>query len=308
MGFFAKFGDLVIRLFSFLGTIILAIPKIPDKLRNMNTGNIRDKIDRENLKDNISRIREDIGVEERLKNVSKTSTESKGETLKTPTEPSQKSGKPAESHDSDIIFVSGRFSSEEKERTILQLQILSAAFLVFSILHIFNFLSLILYILIAGVTAAYTIYLLFSRVKIMYSQDFSAYRDFFLMYLALGFILVLVSGNPNLVMTFSFQFLPSLSILVFAVIGVAAIFLIFRIRYYRNYTYGMVMEAGKNTAHVKVEYDIRSNVKPDIYLVENSYGAVEGDTVKLKIDEKLLSTGGNKPTSIIETVEKVSLN
>jgi uncharacterized membrane protein len=128
------------------------------------------------------------------------------------------------------------------------------------------------------------------------------------MYLALGIILVLVSGNSNLLMSFSFDFLPSLSILIFAVIGVAAIFLIFRIRYHRNYTYGTVMDAGKNTAHVKVEYDIRSNVKPDIYLVENSYGAVDGDAVKLKIDEKLLSTGGNKPTSIIEKVEKFKLN
>lgn len=304
MGFFAKFGDLIIRLFSFLGIIILAIPKIPGKLRNLNTGNIREKIDRENLKDSLSKIRESTGVEDRLKNVSKREKmpKSRSETLKTQTESVEKSGERVGDHDSDIILTSGRFSSEEKERTILQLQILSAAFLVFSILNIFNFLSLLLYIIIGGITIAYTIYLLFSRVKIMYNQDFSAYRDFFLMYIALGIILVMVSGNSSLVMSFSFEFLPSLSILIFAVIGVAAIFLIFRIRYHRNYTYGMVMEAGKNTAHVKVEYDIRSNVKPDIYLVENSYGAVEGDNVKLKIEEKLLSTGGNKPTSILKKI------
>jgi uncharacterized membrane protein len=65
-----------------------------------------------------------------------------------------------------------------------------------------------------------------------------------------------------------------------------------------------VVEAGKNTAHVKVEYDIRSNVKPDLYLVENNVQATEGDTVKLKIEEKILSTGGNRPLTIIEVVNR----
>ena len=137
----------------------------------------------------------------------------------------------------------------------------------------------------------------------MYSEDFSAYRDFFLMYIAAGIILVLISYNQDLVTAFSFSFLPSASILIFAVILVAAIFLIFRIRYHRNYTCGRVIEAGKKTAYVKVDYDIRSNVKPDIYLVENKVNAAEEDKVKLQIEEKLFSTGGNKPISIIKTIE-----
>jgi uncharacterized membrane protein len=125
------------------------------------------------------------------------------------------------------------------------------------------------------------------------------------MYLAVGVIIVLVSSIPSLVMAFSFQTLPSLSVLIYTIIAVAAVFLIFRIRYYRNYTYGTVLEAGENTAHVKVEYDIRSNVKPDIYLVENRSGAVTGDTVKLKIEEKIISTGGNKPLEIMAVYEKI---
>jgi uncharacterized membrane protein len=114
-----------------------------------------------------------------------------------------------------------------------------------------------------------------------------------------------VGTNPNFVLAFSFQFLPSLSILIFAVIAVIAVFLIFRIKYYRNFTFGEVIETGKNIAYVKVDYDIRCNVKPDTYAVDNKYGAKDGDTVKLKIEEKLFSTGGNKPISIIETVKKI---
>ena len=294
MDILARFGDLIIKLFSVVGMLILSIPKIPEKLRNINTGEIREKIDTDKVKGNISRIRNEVD------NVRDNYSGQKPDVSSSSTSTSHKPVK-----DSGVILISGVFTSEEKERTVLQLQIASAAFIVFSILHVFNFLSLILFIIVGGLTAAFIIYMMFNKIKKMYPHDFSAYRDFFLMYLAVGLIIVLVSGNSNLVMAFSFQTLPSLSVLIYAIIAVAAVFLIFRIRYYRNFTYGTVVESGKNTAHVKVEYDIRSNVKPDLYLVENNQGAVEGDTVKLKIEEKLLSTGGNKPLGIMEVVNKI---
>lgn len=137
----------------------------------------------------------------------------------------------------------------------------------------------------------------------MYPVDFNAYRDFFSMYILAGIILVLVGSNPNFVMAFSFEFFPYLTILIFAVILSIAVFLIFRIRYHRDYTYGTVIETGDKMAYVKVEYDICSNVKPDMYFVDNQCGAVEGQEVKLKIKEKLLSTNGNKPVSIMEIIK-----
>lgn len=292
MGIFARFGDLIIRVFSFVGMLILAIPKIPQKLRNIDTGKIRQKVDSDKVKGNLSKIKNEMD------NVKETYSGQK-QSFDSPTPAKIKSAE-----NIGVISTSGDFTSEEKERTVLLLQIASAAFIVFSILHIFNFLSLIIFIILGGLTAAYIIYTLFTRVKLMYPQDFSAYRDFFLMYLAVGVIIILVSSNSSLVMAFSFQALPSLSVLIYAVIAVVAVFLIFRMRYYRNFTYGAVVEAGKNTAHVKVEYDIRSNVKPDLYLVENNVQATEGDTVKLKIEEKILSTGGNRPLTIIEVVNR----
>ena len=39
----------------------------------------------------------------------------------------------------------------------------------------------------------------------MYRADFNAYRDFFLMYVAVGIFLVLINTNSNFVMAFSFQ-------------------------------------------------------------------------------------------------------
>lgn len=295
MGIFAKFGDFIIKLFSFVGMLILSIPKIPEKIRNINTSGIRDKIDTESVKGNISRIRNEVGG---VKDTYSRENYSRPEHVRT----SGESGVHLE--DPGVILISGTYTSEEKERTILILQIASAAFIVVSIFYVFNFLSLILFLILGGLIGAFVIYMLYNRVTKMYRRDFNAYRDFFLLYLAVGVVIVLVSSNPNLTMAFSFQSLPSLSVLIYAIIAVVAVFLIFRIKYHRNYTFGTVLEAGENTAHVKVEYDIRSNVKPDIYLVENRPGAVTGDTVKLKIEEKIISTGGNKPLEILEVYEK----
>jgi uncharacterized membrane protein len=291
MGFFNRFGTIIIKFLSFLGAIILFIPKIPEKVRNVNSEELRQKIDSDKIKNNISKI-----------TPQKTESNSSREAR---TEKPKKVRTSSEDSESEIIFISAHFTSEEKENTIFSLQILSAAFLVLSILFLFNFLSIILYGIIGAAIVIYILYTLFNRVRVMYGPDFPAYRDFFLMYIAVGIILVLVGSNPNFVLAFSFQFLPSLTILIFAVIAVVAVFLIFRIKYYRKYTYGKVIETGKNIAYVKVDYDIRCNVKPDTYTVDNSYGARDGDTVKLKIEDKLFSTGGNKPISIIETVKKI---
>ncbi len=295
MNIFNKFGDLIIKAFSIVGMIIIAIPKIPYMIRNFDSDGLKVKIDADNLKDNISRIREDVGLDEKISRIS--NAENISDIFTTP---SVNAGSESATEDSGVIMIAGGFTSEQKERTILTLQILSAGFIVVSILSIFNFISTIIYVPLGIVIVGYILHLLYKRIKLMYSADFPAYRDFFLMYVAVGILLVLVNTNSNFVMAFSFELLPSLSVLIFAVVAVIVVFLLFRLRYYRNFTYGTVLEGGKNTAYVKVEYDIRSNVKPDIYIVENGYGAVEGEIVKLKLEEKLLSMSGNKPVSILE--------
>ena len=288
MNIFAKFGELILKLIDIIGMLILAIPKIPQLIMNINTDDIKDKMDSEEIKENVSKITNNINISgfKEAYNNQKQAVQSTNKR-----------------EDSNPVYISGNFTSEEKESTVLHLQIAGAGFLVFSILEIFNFLSLTLFIILGGLTAAFIIYVLFTKVKLMYQEDFNAYRDFFLMYLAVGIILIIVSGNPSLTMAFTYQFFPSLSVLIYAVIAVVAVFLIFRIRYSRKFTYGIVMETGKNIAHVKIEYDIRSNVKPDLYLVENNQGAVDGDMVKVKVEEKLLNTQGNKPIEIIEVLK-----
>lgn len=286
MKFFAKLGDLVIRMFDIIGMLILSIPEIPEKFRNVHRDNIKDKLDSDLIKENINKLKE----ENKLKNIiADRSGNGYGNDL----------NKKEKYKRVDVSTVSNNFTPKEKERTIFILQILSGAFLVISILFIFNYLSFSIYGILGVALITYFLYLLYNKVKLMYSEDFNAYRDFFLMYVAVGIILILISNNTFLVSLFSFESLPSFSILIFAVILVMAIFVVFRIMHYRNYTFGTVVESGKKTAYVRVEYDIRSNVKPDIYLVENETGAEEGEIVKIQIEEKLLSKDGNKPVRII---------
>ncbi|MFA0834374.1 MAG: DUF2101 family protein [Methanobacterium formicicum] len=297
---FNKLGDIILRFFSLLGAGILAIPKIPQKLGNINRDRVKEKIDTENIKENVSKVKENLGIDEKTSKINSKETFS---SKKTTDSTAHNTGKTSEK--SDVILISTPFTSKEKEDTIFRLQLLSAGFLIISVLYLFNFFSLILYGILGILIAGYVIYILFNRVKVMYGPEFPAYRDFFLMYLVVGIILILAGTNSNLVMAFSFSFFPSLTIFIFAIVAVALVYLIFRIRYHRDFTYGVVIETGERMAYVKVEYDIRSNVKPDIYVVENGYGAVDGDTVKLKTEQKILSNSGNKPVSVMETVNKI---
>ncbi len=297
---FNKLGDIILRFFSLLGAVILAIPKIPQKLSKIDRERVKEKIDTENIKENVSKVKENLGIDEKTSKVtSKEEPFSKESASRTTVKTAKNNEK------SDIILISTPFTSKEKEDTIFRLQLLSAGFLIISVLYLFNFFSMILYVILEILIAGYIIYILFNRVKFMYGPEFPAYRDFFLMYLVVGIILVLAGTNSNLVMAFSFSFFPSLTIFIFAIVAVAIVYLVFRIRYHRDFTYGVVIETGERMAYVKVEYDIRSNVKPDIYVVENDYGAVDGDTVKLKTEQKILSNSGNKPVRVMETVNKI---
>ena len=69
MNFFGKIGHYIITAFNLVGMLILAIPQIPNKLRNINSSDIRERIDTENLKENISRIRDDVGFDEKISRI-----------------------------------------------------------------------------------------------------------------------------------------------------------------------------------------------------------------------------------------------
>lgn len=321
MKIFSKFGDIIITLFSYTGALVVGIIHLPTTIRELDlkrTGpeKIKEtvqKIDTDEIGEKVSKITNK--VDEKYSDYSNKSSkkDADADENSSPIYAKELSSAPdivMESDDSNIdegpiIIKSSKFDSKEKEDTVLRLQIASGAFLVASVLLVFHFIAFYIYVLLGILLSAFIYYTVYYKIKLMYPQDFKAYRDFFFLYVVVGIVLVFVGGNANITMAFPFQFFPSFSLLIFAVISVAAVFLLFRIRYHRNYTYGEIIEAGMNTSHVKVDYDIRSNVKPDMYIVENNgFNVSENEMVKLEIDGSIFNMKGNRPFKVIGKVER----
>lgn len=309
MKIFSKFGDIILTLFSFTGAVVVGIIHLPTTIRELDLKRagpekIKEtvqKIDTDEISEKLSHITSK--VDEKYSEYSdKNSNESNIKTYSALNmEPETDN---SDIDEGTIIIKNVKFDSKEKEDNVLKLQIASGAFLVASVLLVFHFISFFIYAILGILLGVFIYYTLYYKIKLMYSQDFNAYRDFFLLYIVVGIVLVFVGGNSNITMAFPFQFFPSFSLLIFAVIGVAAVFLLFRIRYHRDYTYGEVIEAGNNTSHVKVDYDIRSNVKPDIYIVENNgYEVLDQEMVKLEIDGSIFNMKGNRPSRVIGKVK-----
>ncbi|MDI9615500.1 DUF2101 family protein [Methanothermobacter sp.] len=292
MSFFSRLGSAVITLFTLIGSAIFGIIRLPSKIRSM-TSDLRKGISEVDVDDVRKRIRdraESIG--ERIpaqqdEEVQEILEEARNHDIKIPED------------DAPIIIRTGRFDPAEKENAVLKLQLTASGFIVLSIIYVFNFISFLIFMPAALILLGLLLYILYRQIRVMYPGDFEAYRDFFLMYVAVGVVIIFVSGNSALTMAFPFVFFPALTTLLFAVLAVAVVFLIFRIRYVRDYTFGEVIETGENTSYVRVDYDIRSNVKPDVYIVENGVFDVKvGDTVKLAVEGSVMSMRGNRPVRI----------
>jgi uncharacterized membrane protein len=305
MKIFSKFGDIIITLFSYTGAVVIGIIRLPTTIRKLDLK----RTGPEKLKETVQKIDTDE-ISEKVSKITSNVNQKYNSNKHSGNESYSAPDIVMETEDSDIdegpiIIKNVKYESKEKESTILKLQIASGAFIVASVLYVFHFMAFYIYAIIGILLSVFIVYNLYNKIKLMYPQDFNAYRDFFLLYIVVGIILVVVGGNANLSLAFPFQFFPSFSLLIFAVISVAAMFLIFRIRYHRDYSYGKIIEAGKNTSHVKVDYDIRSNVKPDIYIVENNdYDVSDNEVVKLEIDGSTFNLKGNRPSKIIGKVER----
>jgi len=183
---------------------------------------------------------------------------------------------------------------ELKDYSMLKLQASSALFMLLTALYIVGSLGGKGYVPLATALILYTLHLLYSDVKAMF-QDFNAYRDFFLAYHLLALMLAGIKPWKPVV---NFWF-PLLHFALIAALGAAVIYLYFTRRYGRDYTYGRVVETKGLDVEVKLNYDICSNVKPQLALLRNTHNAREGDRVKIRVRKGLFSLRGADPVEII---------
>ncbi len=180
-----------------------------------------------------------------------------------------------------------------KDYTIFKLQISSALFLILTTLFIIGSLSIRRYIITGGLVGIFSTYLIFRTVKTQF-EDYEAYRDFFLSYHALA---VLLAAIRIKIPTLSIGF-PFFHYALVAVAGTIAIYGYFNHRYSRDQTYGKVLSTRGHEIEVKLNYDIRSNTKPQRIFLRNSMNAREGDRVKIKVRKGMLSLRGSTPVEV----------
>jgi uncharacterized membrane protein len=183
---------------------------------------------------------------------------------------------------------------EMKDYTIFKLQMFSAFFLILTTLYIINSLDDRKYIVIGGILLVSTLFILFTTVQREF-EDFTAYRDFFLSYFLLAILLAAIKvKKPFVTMGF-----PYFHFAVVAVAGALVIYAYFNSKHARKFTFGKVLSEKGMDVDVKLNYDIRSNTKPQVIVLRNTMHARVGDTVKVKVRRGLLSLRGSAPEEII---------
>lgn len=147
----------------------------------------------------------------------------------------------------------------------------------------------------------YTVYLLVAQIKHAFEHDYPAYRGFVSIALIL---IVFVISVGRYFFYITQRTINNLIYPIFLIFGaVIAAYIVFRAKYGRNYTFGTVISEKDGKANIKVKYDIRSNMKNGVYLLETTIDVDEGDRVKVGVDRSALGLRGSEPTEILEKVE-----
>ncbi|MDH5443288.1 MAG: DUF2101 family protein [Hadesarchaea archaeon] len=175
---------------------------------------------------------------------------------------------------------------------ILSLFVAAVIYIALLPAEIFIFTSLLLAL------SAYLFYLTATQLKHAFKRDYSAYRSFVIMCVAIAWVFVLVFRHSPI--EFSIEaphlaFIPPLAAMGFVFVA----FAVFRLKYGRNFTYGTVEEIRGKRAVVRISYDICSNVKSGLYVVESFAKIKRGDLVKISVERPMLGLRGAKVRAIL---------
>jgi uncharacterized membrane protein len=169
------------------------------------------------------------------------------------------------------------------EYVILKVQVAFLLSLLFAICAIFSFWL----VFPLALVSAYLLSLL-PQLKAAFGEDYPAYRFFLFLCVLLPWFLFLTRFGPLFV----------LAGLGFLLVSVS----IFRIRYGREFTYGVVERTMGGKALVRVGYDIRSNTKAGLYLAEAPFRVKKGQKVKVRVERPFLGLRGSRMGAVIEKV------
>jgi len=182
---------------------------------------------------------------------------------------------------------------EYKDFVILETQMMVLLLFVASMAFVFDLLSLKGFVPIGALLGLCSAALIQREVRKEFAEDFKAYQEFFYSYISISLLLAAVKAvKPNVN-----AFTPYLHLVIISLIAVAVLSVGFKRRHGRDYTFGRVLKGGK-IATVKVNYDIRANVKPGIHKIERGKGLKKGAKVKLEVEQGFLNLKGGTITGL----------
>jgi uncharacterized membrane protein len=147
----------------------------------------------------------------------------------------------------------------------------------------------------------YLLYLTPTQLKPAFTRDYPAYRAF--VGLCVGIVLVLVFALKYLPIEVSVlsplnAVLPAVLVIVLVLGGFAA----FKLRYARDYTYGVVEGVRGGKAAVRIGYDLRSNVKSGLYFLDSLARVKRGDLVKVGVERAAFGLRGSRARVVLKKV------
>ncbi len=149
------------------------------------------------------------------------------------------------------------------------------------------------------VLSLYILSLSFTQLRRAFPEDYPAYLSFSLLCLCLAWLLLTLRLWPPRLLAEPY---PSLLLPLALVLLSLLLYSLHRWRYGRDFTYGLVKEVRGGRAVVRVGYDLRSNVKPGVYLVESLVPVRKGERVKVSVERGLFGLRGSQPRFILGRV------
>jgi uncharacterized membrane protein len=183
------------------------------------------------------------------------------------------------------------------EYIMLKVQIAIVALFAVSVTYIALARAQIIFFMLIFAFSAYAMYLALTQLKRAFKHDYPAYRSFVIMCIGIAWAFVLALGYlPNKFESPYTVTVPALIAVFFAIFA----FIAFRLKYGRNYTYGVVQDVSMGKAMVLVGYDLRSNVKSGIYTVDSFAMIEKGNRVKLSVERPMMGLRGAKLKAVLE--------
>ncbi|MEA1904898.1 MAG: DUF2101 family protein [Candidatus Hadarchaeota archaeon] len=160
----------------------------------------------------------------------------------------------------------------------------------------------VVFVPVVAVLVGYLIYLTRTQLGPAFGRDYPAYRAFIC--LCIGIVIALIFILKYFPFELSLTSPYRIMVPVVLVFGlVVGSFAAFRLRYGRDYTYGIVQGVRGSRVMVKISYDLCSNVKHGLHFLDSLVRVRRGDLVKVGVERSVFGLRGSRARVVLEKVK-----